>query len=104
MADPTPRSDDLARHARQHLDSLKASGVEWLPNAPPPPRRRRIAPAADAADAAPSLFEEQAPAQAGGDLPADQRRHELAVLADQVRPCMRCTELAATRTQTVFGV
>jgi len=56
MADPTP--EDLARQARQHLESLKAEGVEWLPKAPPPGPRRRKA-VADAA-AAPSLFERRA--------------------------------------------
>src|SRR5437773_718860 len=33
-----------------------------------------------------------------------QRRHELTVLAQNVTQCMRCSELMATRTQTVFGV
>jgi DNA polymerase len=32
------------------------------------------------------------------------RLHELIVLAERVRGCTRCPELAATRTQTVFGV
>lgn len=34
----------------------------------------------------------------------DQRRTELQVLADQVRACVKCPELVASRTQTVFGV
>jgi DNA polymerase len=34
----------------------------------------------------------------------DERQTALAVLADQVKSCTRCSELAATRTQTVFGV
>jgi uracil-DNA glycosylase len=33
-----------------------------------------------------------------------QRRHELTVLAQNVSQCTRCSELASTRTQTVFGV
>jgi uracil-DNA glycosylase len=33
-----------------------------------------------------------------------QRRHELTVLAQNVTQCTRCSELASTRTQTVFGV
>jgi DNA polymerase len=33
-----------------------------------------------------------------------KRRQELQVLAEQVSHCTRCAELAATRTQTVFGV
>jgi DNA polymerase len=83
------------------LESLKAAGVEWLPKAPPStPRRHK--PAADAA-AAPSLFE-QAPADAGPALSPEQRRHELTVWAERVRPCTRCPELVASRTQTVYGV
>jgi DNA polymerase len=95
MPDPSP--DDLTRQARQHLDSLKAAGVEWLPTAPPP--RRSVA-KPQAAPAGRSLFESatQPPAS------ADQRRRELQVLAERVSTCPRCPELAATRTQTVFGV
>jgi DNA polymerase len=37
-------------------------------------------------------------------LTVEQRRHELKVLAGKVSGCTRCAELAATRTQTVFGV
>jgi uracil-DNA glycosylase len=101
MADPTP--EDLARHARQHLESLKANGVEWLPKGPPPAPRRRKAADAGAAPG-PSLFGEEAPAAAAPALAPDQRRQELALLAERVRTCPRCAELAATRTQTVFGV
>jgi DNA polymerase len=35
---------------------------------------------------------------------AEQRRTELQVLAERVSGCVRCAELASTRTQTVFGV
>lgn len=38
------------------------------------------------------------------DLPRDERVSRLKVLADQVKGCVRCQELAQTRTQTVFGV
>jgi DNA polymerase len=104
MADLTP--DDLARQARQHLESLKASGVEWLPKAPPRTSRRRTQAGAVTpvtADVAPSLFEPSAP-DAGPTLTPDQRRHELTVWAERVRPCTRCAELVASRTQTVYGV
>jgi DNA polymerase len=37
-------------------------------------------------------------------LNAEQRRHSLEVLTEQVSGCTRCGELASTRTQTVFGV
>jgi DNA polymerase len=33
-----------------------------------------------------------------------KRRHELELVAQRVSGCTRCAELAATRTQTVFGV
>ncbi len=99
MADPTP--DDLARQARQHLDSLRANGVEWLPTAPP--RRRSIA-KPQAADVGPSLFETPAEGPAVAPLTVDERRRELKVLAERVSTCARCPELVSTRTQTVFGV
>lgn len=38
------------------------------------------------------------------DLARDERVSRLKVLADQVKSCVRCEELAACRTQTVFGV
>lgn len=105
MADTTPPiPDDLTRHAQRHLESLKANGVEWLPKAPPAkPRRRPVSPPAESA-ADPSLFGEVEPAPTSdASLTPEQRRHELTVLAEQVRTCPRCAELAATRTQTVFG-
>ncbi len=37
-------------------------------------------------------------------IPLLRRRAELAVIQAEVAGCTRCTELAATRTQTVFGV
>ncbi len=37
-------------------------------------------------------------------LSRSQREHELTQLAGQVAACIRCQELAETRTQTVFGV
>jgi DNA polymerase len=94
---PDPSQHELPRQAQQHLDSLKAAGVEWLPTAPPPPRRSVAK--AQAAAAGPSLFD---PADAPA--PADQRRHQLQVLAERVNTCPRCPELVSTRTQTVFGV
>src|SRR5262245_59125420 len=48
--DPTP--EEMARQARQHLDSLRRAGVEWLPTAPPPARKGAAAPA----PTGPSLF------------------------------------------------
>src|SRR5438132_10029585 len=100
---PRPTAEDLARQARQHLESLRATGVEWLPNTPlqvavpasPPP----VTPAAPAT----SLFAAEAAAAAPA-LPVEQRRQALEMLAVKVAGCTRCAELASTRTQTVFGV
>ncbi|MBX3444493.1 MAG: uracil-DNA glycosylase [Planctomyces sp.] len=41
---------------------------------------------------------------AGGLQTREERSLALCVLADRVATCVRCSELAATRTQTVFGV
>jgi len=97
---------EWARVARQHVDSLRAAGIDWIP-------------AADGTGSAASFFgnnfktdevETQQPPQ-GGDpivtapgMNLGQRRKELEVLAGRVAKCTRCSELASTRTQTVFGV
>ena len=85
-------SDDLSRQVRTRLAGLEAAGIEWLPRVD-----------------APLIFEPVAPAGEPAATPADadsplHRLHELTVLAERVRGCTRCPELAATRTQTVFGV
>src|SRR5262249_25646042 len=106
MADsPEPSPEDVARQARQHVRSLRAAGIEWVP---------AVDEAADALSAADITAAAAAPVlqsslfAAGPDAdesraPA-QRRHELEVLAGHVAGCTRCAELVATRTQTVFGV
>ncbi|MBY0524391.1 MAG: uracil-DNA glycosylase [Gemmataceae bacterium] len=98
MADSSD-AEPLSRQIRQHLASLKAAGVEWAPASATVP----IKPAEPAPSAGPSsLFAEESLPRNTLDL--DQRRQELTVLAQRVAGCMRCTELASTRTQTVFGV
>lgn len=148
MPDPSDLSkQQLIRQVRQHLESLKGAGVNWLPagSIPSPPsgwsqtqdsasakpQANREPPAIqhDAANAKPQVMGEpqaisepaETPkpslfADAGGPEPMtepksvtcgltiEQRRLELKVLADKVSQCTRCTELASTRTQTVFGV
>jgi uracil-DNA glycosylase len=99
---PTP--EDVNRQVRQHLDSLRAAGVEWLPaTGPAPAVPAAAAPPPEPAMSAPSLFD-QAPEAPPAAAPVEQRRRELEVLAERVAGCTRCAELAATRTQTVFGV
>src|SRR3954468_3791000 len=87
-------SDDLARQIRARLAGLEAARVEWLPpiTAPPPAPDPLTVPRPTASGPAPDP-----------DAPA-QRLHELTLLAEKCSRCTRCPELAATRTQTVFGV
>lgn len=95
MSEPTP--DEFARQARLHAQSLKTAGVRWLPKGPPPMVRRNAS-AASVAD----LFAE--PTVAPPEMSSSERRHELQLLDDSIKPCSRCAELASTRTQTVFGI
>jgi DNA polymerase len=48
--------------------------------------------------------EKEAMQHAKSGLTLEQRRQELKLCADKVAQCTRCSELASTRTQTVFGV
>jgi DNA polymerase len=109
MSQPSKMSvEQLVQQARQHVDSLRRAGVEWLPTAPLPETPPLI-PAAEVGMTmrSSSLFPEEervsapTPAEA---LTPDQRRQALKVLTDTVSACTRCPGLAATRTQTVFGV
>jgi DNA polymerase len=83
----------LHKQLKQRLDSLAATGVEFLPSVSP------VAFTAEPAPVTHSLFDDVPPATPAGDA-----RQELAVLADEVRGCKKCVELFSTRTQTVFGV
>jgi uracil-DNA glycosylase len=96
VSDPArTKPDDLKRQLRQYLDSLRAAGVEWLPaQAAEPPSSPAVAQQS-------GLFEPPAPPAPG---PVEERVRELRVLANSVAKCTRCPHLAATRTQTVFGV
>jgi uracil-DNA glycosylase family 4 len=112
MAEETPPTPaEVERQVRQHAESLRAAGVEWLPNAPLPPAQRAEPrpvplPVVEAAPPAlqPSLFASGGEAPAGGDLTPEQRCQELAALAERVSRCTRCASLVVSRTQTVFGV
>ena len=95
--EPTPL--DPARQLRQHLDSLRAAGVHWLPANVPAPDDNT--PAAEGTTQR-SLF-----AAAGAPAPesdAESRRRELTLLAERVSACQRCTELVVSRSRTVYGV
>lgn len=89
---------DLARHLRQHLDSLRAAGVHWLPNQTPVAEPEPHAEAMIQSSLLPG------PAAASPNESIEQRRHELAVLAERVSGCQRCPQLVISRSRTVFGV
>jgi uracil-DNA glycosylase len=85
-------SDDLQRQLRQRLQSYRSAGIDWLPKTTEPPPK--IEPIVGEA------IEEVAPAI--DDI--ERRTIELHQVAERVTKCQRCSELASTRTQTVFGV
>src|SRR5262245_62483835 len=93
-----PSRRQIARQAKQHLESLRAGGVEWFPR--PAPSSSLFADFT-APEEAPAAALELSPA---GGMSLEERRQALHVLAEQVSTCTRCPQLAATRTQTVFGV
>lgn len=78
------------RALQQRLMSLEQAGVTSLP-------RRRVHLNADAA-----MAQGTQPAAAAA-TPASDRASALAIIRDEVAACQRCGELAAGRTQTVFG-
>jgi DNA polymerase len=89
----------LARILRQHLASLEAAGLEWLPR-PRVPLRVPLPV---------SLPAVEAPAEHPAEVEVEENLHqqrlvELKVLTEEVSGCSRCAGLAAARTQTVFGV
>ena len=116
---------DLNEQVRRHLAALQAAGVEYAgalpqvvsaaPVAPPikplvhananprKPLPHPEVPAAPAAVLTSTLF---GAVGTGLEVPTTQagRATALTVLEREVAPCTRCPELAAKRTQTVFGV
>jgi DNA polymerase len=103
---------DPAQQVRQHLDSLRAAGVEWAPVAPPfaptpapaaPPAERRQleSPGSVVQTGLFGTVPVAVPSENGDE---ENRRRELTVLAEQVSGCQRCSELWSTRSRTVFGV
>lgn len=115
MPEPAPLSaEELHRQIRNHLESLRAAGVEWLPMGQPlVPRRIALSvetPRETQAGPRPVALGNAAPASLQNptllvhdEIPADQRRQALQVLGQEVAKCSQCAGLASTRTQTVFG-
>lgn len=107
---PDSPTDARIRAAVQTLESLRAAGVTHLPKAAPmtlpTPDPPVPAPAAEAPAEQPQPLEtmpKKAPAKptkSTSNSPAEA----LAIVQKKVAACKRCSELASTRTQTVFGV
>jgi len=103
----------LLYHVQGHVQSLKAAGVEWLPRGVPwapaahvqEPARVKAAPALESSASTPPVDDTVSTEAASGlNLEhVEQRRQALHVLAEEVKTCTRCPELASTRTQTVFA-
>src|SRR5262245_55609758 len=98
MNEPTPTRDQICRQLSQHLERFQQAGVEWLPRVSQP-----LATTEPLMPSGASLFA-QVDEAASGSATASDRRVSLAVLAEEVKACVTCHELASTRTQTVFGV
>ena len=79
----------LPRQLKQHLDALRAAGIDYVPKAGPAPFVKRTA---------------QPTATVAAHDPLAERRTALKLLADEVQTCAKCLELFSTRTQTVSGV
>ncbi len=84
---------DLRDQLRQHLESLQAAGLLFVPRPVGTPLRvaAQRSTASIAVQPEPVLD------------PFEVRRQELGVLASEVAKCDKCSELFSTRTQTVFG-
>ena len=85
-----PPGSRAARAMAQRLESLQRAGVTHLGKGP-----KEAPPASPSTPAADPDRNRPQP---------DEQTAALAALAREVASCTRCTELARTRTQTVFGV
>ncbi len=91
MTDPSlPTPEELKSQLRQYIESLRSAGVDWLPVPPD--------------DSGPTNDFFPTPAESSTSIRTEDGRQALQVLAQEVSTCTRCPGLAATRTQTVFGV
>lgn len=96
------------RAAAQQLSGLRSAGVTRIARrasqkvaeeVPEPPAATKPEPPPAACPRPAALFE---PARSA--MPRTEREEKLRLLSARVAQCVRCAELAATRTQTVFGV
>jgi DNA polymerase len=104
MSEKVADNDSIRQQILNHVQRLRAAGVEWAPDAPslavsrqplvdmPLVLQRNLLPGKN-----------EGPAPSANGLSLEQRRQGLQVLAQEVKGCTRCAELCSTRTQTVFG-
>lgn len=95
MSSPPVTIAPVAAKPARRFDTPPAAVANPQPQVPSMPPKKAV-PAAAVAQA-PVPFQPL-------NLPLEERVSRLKVLCDQVKGCTRCQELAATRTQTVFGV
>jgi DNA polymerase len=91
----------LARLLAQRLESLERAGVAQLPRVAAPPTQHV---AVETQSSAPVPMESEDVARRAKAAATPNRQALLEVIQREVAACQRCPELAATRTQTVFGV
>jgi DNA polymerase len=92
----------VRRIVTQRLESLQRAGVRQLRRTPIETPASSTPPTAiAAAEPEPSALEEQ---DVAATPQPPLRKPDLATIEKEVAKCTRCRELAATRTQTVFGV
>lgn len=119
MAEQDIGSEQVRRAARQRLESLARSGVDFLPKPKPQAKRPILAPAAPIPEpespvaetiavTPPTEVVEQPMPRAkkvvtSSDKPGE-RVAALEVIAQEVSKCKRCPVLVQNRTNTVFGV
>jgi DNA polymerase len=115
MSDIPLSQEEIARQVRQHTDSLRAAGIDWLPNGPavvamatsspdPTSEPERVKSLPLVTESLPPIQASLLTSDSGDGLSPEQRREALTALARKVAQCTRCAGLASTRTQTVFGV
>ena len=90
---PSETETDLHRAIRQRLESFRLAGMTYLPK-PPPPSEDVAGISASVSEKGSEVKKTAAP---------EEPSQDLSTIRAAVAQCVRCTELAATRTQTVFA-
>ncbi len=84
--------DEADRQLRAYFERYRNAGIEFIP-------RPRKSPEEKGAPPMSLLTQHHTPSP-----PVSDRHQALQLLSEEVKACTKCKELAATRTQTVFGV